>query len=97
MSTRVSLAVGILSSGCYAHYIAHVKQHVLVTLFIQSTLSVYGIEKSINEFLMKQKVNLLAVDNGTQNDLKIKPDHSKHIPQQGQCSQKQIIDVSCAR
>jgi hypothetical protein len=71
MSTRVSLAVGIPSSGCYVHYIAHVQQHVLVTLFIQSTLSVYGIKKSTTEFLMKQEVNSLAVDNGTQNDLKI--------------------------
>jgi len=37
MSTKVSLAVGIPSSGCYVHYIAHIMQHVLVTLFIQST------------------------------------------------------------
>lgn len=46
---------------------------------------------------MKQKVNSLAVVNGTQNALKINHDNSKHIPQQSRCSEKQIMDVSCAR
>jgi hypothetical protein len=99
MSTRLSLAVGIPSIGHYMHYIAHVKQHVLViTLFTQSTWSVYGIgKKKNNEFLIKQKGNSLAVVNGTQNVLKINPDNCKHIPQQNRCSEKQIMDVNCAR
>jgi hypothetical protein len=58
---------------------------------------VWNRKKKINEFLMKQKVNSLAVVNGTQNALKINHDNSKHIPQQSRCSEKQIMDVSCAR